>query len=177
MSNKEDQKALKAMYRRGLYMLLAIVASAALLLRPVFSFQEDKGIMYIRSFSMDQKTFYVTQTDIKTQAEQITATMSVKGLYYMNIAMLCGCVLCFLCFFNDRWRLALALLTAFCAGLYYIFMVYYALGMSSDHYATLYPNLMATLPAVVMQLMVMVRRNVINTIVAEDDEAKGDLED
>ena len=158
------------MYRRWLYMIIAIAASALLMLRPVLSFQEDKGIKYVRSFSMDPKTFYVTQTELGTGAEQVTATMSVKGLYYCNWAMLCGCILCFLCFWNDTWRILLAIITAFIAGAYYVFMVYYALRMADNHYATLYPNLMALLPAVVLQMMVFLRQNIIKTIVAESDE-------
>ena len=60
MSELIDHATLSAMYRRWAYMLIAIAASAVMFLHPVFSFQQDKGIIYVRSFSMDQKRFYVT---------------------------------------------------------------------------------------------------------------------
>ena len=165
------------MYRRWIYMLIAIGASMFLLSHPVFSFKEDQGIIYIRSFSMDKTTFYVTQTELKTGAEHITATMSVKGLYYCNWAMLLGCILCFFCFFSFSWRMRLALITAFIAGIYYVLMVFYALRMSDNHYATLYPNVIALLPAVVLQMMVFLRHNIIRTLIDEDDANKGDTEE
>ena len=164
---------LQTMYRRWIYMILAIIASAFLFTRPVLSFQEDRGIIYIRSFAMDQKVFTVTLTDLKTNVETVTQTMSVAGLYYCNKAMLYGSILCFLCFFSYKWRIRLAMFTAFCSGAYYILMVYYALRMSSDYYATLTPNFMALLPGIVLQMMVMVRQNVIKTIVSEEDEGRG----
>ena len=107
MDNKADKKLFQAMYRRWIYMLIAIGASMFLLSHPVFSFKEDQGIIYIRSFSMDKTTFYVTQTELKTGAEHITATMSVKGLYYCNWAMLLGCILCFFCFFSFLMKIKL----------------------------------------------------------------------
>ena len=177
MDNNEEKKALQAMFRRWVYMVIAIVASAVLSLHPVFSFQEDKGIIYIRSFSMDQETFYVTQTELRTGAEQITATMSVKGLYFCRRLMLFGCILCLLCFFSKRWRLTLALITAFIAGAYYVLMIYYAMRMSDDHYATLYPNLMAVFPAIVLQMMILVRQNIIKSMITAEDTERGDVEE
>ena len=43
MSEVVDHSALYAMYRRWIYMVIAIAASALLFQRPVFDFQEDKG--------------------------------------------------------------------------------------------------------------------------------------
>ena len=132
MSELIDHATLSAMYRRWAYMLVAIVASAFMFTHPVFNFQEDKGIIYVRSFSMDQKMFYVTQTEIKTGAQEITAVSSVKYLYYCNKAMLWGSIICFLCFFSSRWRISIAIITAFIAGAYYVIMAYYALRIADE---------------------------------------------
>ena len=153
-----------AVYRRWAYMALAVIATLMLEYRPVFSFQEDKGIIYVRSFTMDQKMFIVTQTEMATGADSITATMSVKGLYYCYKAMLYGCIACFLCFFSWRGRVTIAIITALLAGLYYILMIYYAIRISDTHFATFYPNWPAVLPAITCQMMLMVRRNVINEV-------------
>jgi len=160
-----------ATVRRRLYMAVAIIASVVLLQRPVFNFQDDKGIMYVRSFSMTEKTFVVTQTELATGIPHVTAVMSTKGLRICNYFMIAGCVLCWLCFFEDRWRVFIALVTALLAGVYYILMIYYAMRMSSDHYATLYPNFMAILPAIVLQMMVFVRRNVFHVNLEAEDNA------
>ena len=171
MEKKEQNSTLFAMYRRWIYMAIAIAAAAFLQTRPVFNFHEDKGIIYIRSFSMDQKTFYVTQTDLKTGAPEITATMSVSGLYWCNKAMLWCAILCLLCFFSNTWRIRIATVTAILAGLYYVLMVYYAMHISEDHYATFYPNWMVIWPAIVCQMMVLTGRNVIKQIHEQADEA------
>ena len=178
---KDDQKrTLNAMYRRWAYMVIAIAASAFLLTRPVLNFNEDKGIIYIRSFSMDQKTFYVTQTTLTDHVPEVTATMSVALLYYCNKAMLWGSILCLLCFFSNTWRIRIATVTAALAGVYYVLLVYYAIKMSDNHYATLYPNFMVIWPAIVCQFMVLTRQNVIKQIHERADEAleqKPDEED
>lgn len=168
MEKEERNRALHAMYRRWAYMGIAIIASMVLSMRPVFSFQEDKGIKYVRSFSMTDTEFVVTQTELDTNASQITATMSVKGLHHCNKVMLWGAILCFLCFFSNRWRVRIAIFTAFVAGAYYVLMVVYALRMADEHYATLYPNIMAILPAIVCQMMVLTRHNVLQSEI--DDE-------
>ena len=152
-------------------MAIAIAAAAFLQTRPVLNFNEDKGIIYIRSFSMDQKTFYVTQTTLSDHVPEVTATMSVAGLYWCNEAMLWGTVLCLLCFFRNRWRILIATVTAVIAGLYYVLLVYYAIKMSDNHYATLYPNWMVIWPAIVCQMMVLTRQNVIKQIHDQADEA------
>lgn len=172
MSSKEGtSKSLQLMYRRWIYMAIGILASVILLVgKPVFNFQDDKGIIYVRSFSMTQKIFVVTQTELKTGVQHITATMPVKGLYYCNKAMLYGCILCLLCFFSDRGRILIALGTACIAGFYYFLMVHYAMKMSDLHYATLFPNLMSVWPAVVIQMMVLTWRNVLRSgAIVEDD--------
>ena len=120
---------------------------------------------------MDQKTFYVTQTTLSDHVPEVTATMSIAGLYWCNKAMLWGSILCLLCFFSNRWRILIATVTAVLAGAYYVLMVYYAMKMSDDHYATLYPNFMVIWPAIVCQFMVLTRQNVIKQIHDQADEA------
>lgn len=169
MSQFFDYGELNAMYRRLGYTALAIVASMLLFMHPVFNFQEDKGIIYVRSFSMDQKTFYVTQTDLKTGVGEITATTSVKWFYWCNKAMLWGCVLSLLAFFSTNLRLIITYLTAVTAGFYYVLVVYYALKLADLHYTTLYPNYMVVLPAVVCAMMILVSKNIIKTQVDRID--------
>ena len=158
----------KMMYRRWVYMAVAIAAAAVMPMKPVFSFQEDRGIIYVRSFSMDDQMFVVTQTELDTGIAHVTSTMPVKGLHYCYLAMLYGSILCLLCFYSE-WRVWVCLLPAFAAGLYYVFMAVYAVHIAEDYFATLYPNYMAILPAVVLQMMVLTRQNVIKQL---HDEAE-----
>ena len=158
-----------ALIRRTIYMAVAIIASALLFTRPIFKFQEDKGIIYVRSYVMDEKVFEVRQTEIKTNITKVTATESVKGLYYCNVAMLCCSILCFLCFFSRSWRMRIAVVTAVVAGVYYALMVYYAITLVEEEYATLYPTLMAFLPAIVLQMMIMTRHNILSCMAEEDE--------
>ena len=169
MSEIIDHETLDAMYHRWAYMIVAILASALLFVRPVFNFQDDKGIIYVRSFSMDQKTFYVTQTDMKTGKAEITATTSVKWLYLCNKAMLWGSILCFLCFFSNPLRVFITYFVAVASGGYYLLMVYFAMKLSDMHYTTLYPNYMAVLPAIVCLMMILTGRNVIRDGIERTD--------
>lgn len=162
-------RAEKAMYRRWVYMAVAIIAAVVLLHHPVCNFLDDKGILYVRSFSMTQEQFVVTQTDLATNVSATTATMSVKGLYYCIMAMIGGVILCFLCFFSNKWRIILAILTAFIAGSYYVILVYYISKIADLHYATVYPNITAILPAVVCQMMLLVRKNIFDEIAYAED--------
>ena len=167
---KDSQKYLRmAMYRRWVYMAVAITISALLLNRSVFNFQDDKGIIYVRSFSMNQMEFTVTQTELETGLAHEWTTMSTAGLYYCDKAMLWGSILCLLCFFSDRWRIWIATLTAFIAGAYYIILIYYAMKISDLHYATFYPNFMVFMPAIVCQMMVLTRQNVIRSSIEKYD--------
>lgn len=149
---------------------VAIIASGLLLKLPVFFFQDDKGIMYVRSFSMTPKIFYVMQTEIATGIEEVSATMSVAGLYYCAWAMLLTSLACLLCIYNNRWRMILCVAAAFFAGAYYLLMIYYAIEMTGNHYSTLYPNFVALLPAVVLHMMLLVRRNLAQSIMAENED-------
>ena len=170
MSSEDTNIDIKAMCRRWLYMVIAIIAAALMPLKPVFSFQDDKGIIYVRSFSMTDKVFWVTQTEMGTGIAHVTNSMSVKGLHYCFLAMLFGSVLSLLCFFNDEWRAWICLLTAVAAGLYYVLMAVYAIRIADNFYATLYPNYMAILPAVVLQMMILTRQSVIHTIMSVTEE-------
>ena len=169
MSQFFDYGELNALYRRLAYTVVAIMASMLLFMHPVFNFQDDKGIIYVRSFSMNQKTFYVTQTDLKTGVGEITATTSVKWFYLCNKAMLWGCILSLLTFFSTRLRLTVTYITAVVAGFYYVLVVYYALKLADLHYTTLYPNYMIVLPAVVCAMMILVSKNIIKTQVDRID--------
>ena len=172
MSEIVYTNSLYSMYRRWAYMVIAILASWFLMTKPVFNFQEDKGILYIRSFSMTQTEFSVTQTDLSNGVPYVTDMMSIKWLYYCNKAMLWGCIACFLCFFSNRWRMLIALITALIAGSYYLVITYYAIQLSDTYYATLYPNLMVVLPAIVCQMMIMVRHNIIRAGIDEDERER-----
>jgi len=158
------------MYRRWIYMVVAIVASVAMLSQPACKFLDDKGIRYVRSFSMTQTQITLTLTDIKTSTDTVKDTMSVKGLYYCVIAMIVGSSLCFLCFFSDRWRIIIAIMTACVAGLYYIFLVYYIFRIADKQFATAYPTFVVILPAVICQMMLLVRRSIFQEITDAEEE-------
>ena len=165
----DDKHFQHAMYRRWAYMVLAIIASAILFSRPVLSFQDDKGIIYVRSFSMDEKVFRVIQTELTTNISQVSETMSVKGLYYCNQVMLYGSILCLLCFFSDRWRIRIAMLTALAAGVYYGFLIYYSMQIADLHFATLAPNIYTFIPAIILELMLLIRHNILQTFFDRDE--------
>lgn len=169
MSELFEKEELEAIRKRLAYMLIAIFASWLMFLHPVFNFESDKGIIYTRSFSMDQKTFYVTQTDLKTGVPEITATTSVIWLYRCNKVMLWGSILCLLCFFSDRLRLAISYITTVSSGFYYVLVVYYAMKLADLHYTTLYPNYMIILPGIVCAMMILTSRNVIKSRVESAD--------
>ena len=158
------------MYRRWIYMVIAIVASVAMLSQPACKFLDDKGIRYVRSFSMTQTQITLTLTDIKTNTDTVKDTMSVKGLYYCVIAMIVVSSLCFLCFFSDRWRIIIAIITACVAGLYYILLVYYIFRIADKQFATAYPTFVVILPAVVCQMMLLVRRSIFQEITDAEEE-------
>jgi len=158
MSEFADKAKKNAMYRRLAYMAFAIIAAALMAVKPPFSFRSDEGIIYIRSFSMTLEQFVVTQTDLKTGAGHETEVMSVKGLYYCYRVMLIGSILCLFFIIHTRARVIMCYLTILAAAAYYIFLVIYALRIA-DHYATLLPTWTAFLPAIVLEMMILLRRN------------------
>ena len=150
--------------KRLLFYVIAIFASVMLLYHPVFSFQEDKGIIYVRSFTMDMNNFCVIQTNISTGVSDIIDVMSVGGLYICAWVMLVLSALALLCFWDDVWRMRLCVAAAFFAGAYYLLMIYYAIEITDEYYTTLYPNLYSLLPALVLQSMLVIRKNIARTL-------------
>ena len=150
-------------------MLVAIAAAMVLRYVPVFDFQGDKGVKSNRTYEMDQKNFYAYQTDFDTNERVIVGVVSVKGLYYCNLAMIGTSLLCLLCFFSDQWRIWLSLITVILCGAYYALMAYYAMRISNEWFPTLYPNLAAILPAVVLEAMVLTRKSLLQDIRHSDE--------
>ena len=144
-------------------MAAAIIASAVLMQRPVFNFQDDKGIIYVRSYEI--------HTRLDNGLKEVADSTSIAGLHYCNLVMLWGSVLCLLAFFSKRWQTYIALFTAIAAGVYYALMIFYAMRISDAMFATLYPNIMAVLPAVVCQMMILTRHNIIHERIDEDERS------
>lgn len=156
-----------------IYNLIAIVASVVLLFVPVFSFIGDQGIIYLREFVMDTRTFSIVQTELATGKVSVLVSMSVRGLYYCAWAMTVVSVICLLCYMR-RWKRKLSHIAIYIAGIYYVLMVYYAIKMTGTYYATLYPNLASILPAVIILSMRVIRqetkRSIIDSIGIEEEE-------
>ena len=158
MSEFAEKAKIVAMYRRWAYMATAIIASALLTVHPPFSFHSDEGFIYVRSFSMTLQEVIVTQTELKTGIVHDTEHISVIGLYYCYRAMLIGSFLCLLCFIHVRARKVMAYLTIAAAVAYYVLLIIYALQISG-HYATLAPTWTVFLPAIVLEVMALLVRN------------------
>lgn len=157
--------------RRILYMAVAIIAAALMSLEPAFSFQDDKGIIYVRSCTMTDKKVQLTQTELSTGITSVVATRSVIGLYYTRIAMLVGSILVFLCFFRNRWRLRLCILVIACASAYYILLIYYAVQLTDVFFVTITPHFTVILPAIILEMMVLTRRNILNERLDRDERS------
>lgn len=157
--------------RRILYMIVAMIASALMSVEPVFHFQDDKGIIYVRSFTMTDKQVQFTQTELATGITTVMATRSVIGLYYTRIAMLIGSILVFLCFFRNRWRIRLCILVIACASAYYILLIYYAVQLTDEFFLTIIPNITVILPAIVLEMMVLTRKNILHERLYNEDSS------
>ncbi|MBQ2540125.1 MAG: DUF4293 family protein [Paludibacteraceae bacterium] len=157
------------MYKRWIFMLVAILASIVLLNIPVFRFQSDKGIISNRTYEMDQKNFYVWQTDFETNQKTLVGVVSVNKLYYCNLLIIGTSILCLLCFFSETWRIRLTLLTVFLCGAYYALMLYYAMRLSNEWFPTIYPRVSAILPAVTMEMMILTRKSMLREIRHSDE--------
>ena len=170
--DKEVEKSRRhAIYRRMVYMVVAIVAAALLPIKPVFNFQEDKGIIYVRSFEMDNISFRVIQTEMATGLKEVTEEMSVVGLYICYKAILWGAILCLLCFMSYRWRIIICTIVIVLTGVYYLLIIIYAMKISDIHYATLTPSIIALiLPAIVLQAMILTRHSTLKTMEEEADD-------
>ena len=176
MDQEVENSNRNAILRRLAYMAVAILAAALLPVRAVFHFQDDRGIIYVRSFSIDQKVFVMTQTELGTGAATVRETMPVKGLYYCYRVMLWGSILCLLCFFNSRWRIALCDIVALTAGVYYILIIIYAMRIADTYFATFYPDVIAMLlPALVLQGMILTRHSVVRSRVDEADDMEENI--
>ncbi len=169
MGDEISKKTITAMYRRWAYMVVAILSSSLLFFKPVFNFKEDKGIIYMRSFEMTQTQFLVIQTDLKNGVANIVDSISVKWVYYCNRAMLYGSILCLLCFFSRNWRIWIATFTIAAGGAYYVLLIYYALKISDLFFPTMYPNYMIILPAMVIEMMILVIRNTMEYALFPDE--------
>lgn len=169
MASKIYKIRKEPLFRHLLFTFVAIVAVALLPSKPVFSFQSDKGIIYERSFSMDRHQFVVTQTDLATGAEHVTDTMSVNGLYYCYLGMLFGSIVCLFGFFS-RKGIKICHFVIAVAGVYYGLAIFYALRMTDLHYATLFPTITIILPAIVIQMMLLARRNILRAPRNEKEE-------
>lgn len=170
MSNKqEDRIRLHAMYRRLAYMAVAIVAILLTSAHPVFTFFTDKGIFYTRSYSMDMKTFSVTQTVLddldeetksKTYESKVVGQMSVNGLYVFQKLIFWSCILCVLLFYPTNLRLYISAGIIVLGGVFYGMLIHYAMKISDEFFATLTPTWTAFMPAITMVMMILVHRNV-----------------
>jgi len=172
-------KRANTMHKRLIYLAVAIIASAVLFLKPVFSFQDDSGIKYVRHFSMTNTDFVETLTPFDTTTHASIVKMPVRGLLYCNILMLCGSILCLLSFFDEQKQIWICIITSVFVGAYYVMMIWYAIRISDVFFATLYPNYMAILPIVVLQMMLMTRREIVHEMLltANDNDETEEIED
>ena len=156
-------------FRYFICVSLAIATIALLPTLPPLSFQEDKGILYIRSFEMDMQRVVVTQTELASGAKQVVAEMSVKGLWYCYRAMLILAIIS-LFFFFSRKGLIFCDLVSILAGAYYVLLIYYAMRISDLQFATLTPTLTVVLPALTIQAMILARRCIVRSLQEESEE-------
>ena len=107
------------------------------------------------------KEFVEWRTDLQTGAKHVENTLSVWGLYSCYLVMLCGSIACLLCFFDNYLRFLFCTLVILAAGVYYVLIMYYAIRISDEFYATFYPTLTIICPAVVLLAMAWVRKDII----------------
>lgn len=170
----EDKTKKIAMYRRWAYMAIAILAAALLPLSSPLSFLQDEGIIYIRSFTMNQERFMMLQTELDSGLTEVAATMPVKGLYYCYWVMLFGSIGALLCMMSPVARLWMCDITMVAAGAYYVLLVIYALRIADTYFATMGVAWGTLLPAVVLEMMVLTHGNVRRYGHYLDDEIEGE---
>jgi hypothetical protein len=117
---------------------------------------------YERVYSMTPSTFTLTLTDLETGFSHVKGTESVAGLLWCAVAMLAGCVLCGVWYYRRRLLKKLCSITIFFAVFYYLLMLFYALLLMEQYSATLWPNWAAFMPLIVLEMMLLIRRNVSN---------------
>ena len=157
MESQKKNKKLQAGLK-WVRIIIAIAASVLLLNKPVFKCPDEPGLQSNRIYIMTPHTFEVHHIDMTTGLDKLMGTMSVKGLFYGALAILIGCVLCAI--FNDEPPLLFlaSRITAFLAGVYYLIIMYYAIQISQDFYAIVYPNFITFLPVVVLIAMLTLRK-------------------
>ena len=155
-------------------MLVAIIATIPMHFYPDLNFQSDKGIIYMRSYEMDQTHFRVIQTKLDNSETEVVATMSIVWLKRAKWAILGATILCLLCFFNNQWRIIISLLTIVLCGTYYIVLISYSMRISDAEFPTIYPTLITVLPAIVVQMMVLLRKNILEDVRHRDETMEND---
>lgn len=160
--------------KRLLYMLVAIIATIPMHFYPDLNFQSDKGIIYMRSYEMDQTHFRVIQTKLDNSETEVVATMSIVWLKRAKWAILGATILCLLCFFNNQWRIIISLLTIVLCCTYYIVLISYSMRISDAEFPTIYPTLITVLPAIVVQMMILLRKNILEDVRHRDETMEND---
>jgi len=159
MVNKLFHK-INPVQRRVIYITIAILATIPLLIKPVFTFQSDIGMNYERVYSMSMTRFTLTLTDLETGFSHVKGKQSVVGLLCCAIAMTGCTILCGVWYYRRRLLKKICNITIFFAILYYLFMVFYAMLLMDQFSATLWPNWVAFMPIIVLEMMLLVRRNI-----------------
>ena len=161
---------MKNIMYRWVSMFSALVAAVAMNYFTVLSFQPDRGIIYIRSYEMTQTVFRVTQTKLDNSEEsEVVAVISLKWLNRAKWAIIAMTILCTLCFFSNKLQITVSLLTLVVCVLYYVILIYYAIQISDEQFPTMYPTLAAVLPAIVMQMMILLRKNILQDVRHRDE--------
>lgn len=158
------------MKKRLVYMFVALVAAVLLNYLPSVSFLSDKGILYNRSYTIDQHLFQVLQTNLQNGLTEVSSVQSIEGLWYCYTALWVSCLLVLLCFFSAPWRLRLATLSIVLAGGYYALFLYYIVGIVGEYFPTPYPHIGIILPAIIIQMMILVRRTILSDLAEQDEQ-------
>ena len=164
-----EQKIQHLLNLRVVFIVVAVIASIGLFFHPVFSWQDDRGIMYVRTFNMTNTEFTMTHTGVEDGIIHNISHLSVIGLLICNIAILATSLCCFVFFLTENKLIPITTITICLSGLYYALMIFYAMLIVDEYFVTIWPNFMALLPAVVIEMMVLIKRNVKILIEVETD--------
>lgn len=150
---------------RWIYMLLAFAAAYTMNYFTVLEFQPDKGIIYMRNYEMTQSRFIVTQTELEGEHKtEVVAVVSLKWLNRAKWAIIGATICCMLFFFSNRMRITMSLITISLCILYYVVLIYYAVRITDEEFPTLYPTWAAALPFIVAQMMIFLRKNILEEV-------------